>query len=356
MRNTLLALFAASLFAACSSDSKPAARVYNATASVGDFLLITIHPDTHRIDYENRTTGESGTVDYTVNADGTYAITDPDGHLLTAYEIPGLALVMGGDKMGPGGTEKALIIGVEKASLTKADLAGKSYTIMQFRTTEGGMEVGHVAIDSSFNLRLNEYIPAKALYGSSPYVNESEPSTNFTDDPISGSITAHMTGDTYDSHVFGTPGGYFAVDCPNGSIFGIREAASSAFQSSSAGTYTAIVYSRKNVTMTPGSGTPEMSTATVTVTEPQAGTGHIVVTQGSQTIFDEDLIPFAQSSFTGPVGSGRVESDAKGLFVFGDSSDSPIFVTFMDRSLAFASFTAGTGQYNYTYGFALKQP
>src|SRR4051812_18341331 len=44
----------------------PAKRRYQATASVGDFLAITVDGDAHQITYSNVSNGTSGTVSYTV--------------------------------------------------------------------------------------------------------------------------------------------------------------------------------------------------------------------------------------------------------------------------------------------------
>src|SRR5207237_757140 len=76
------------------STPQNAVRSYNATASVGDFVTISIDSNAQTITYENRTNGESGTVPYTVNSDGSYTITDPNGNLLSAYEVPGSVMVV----------------------------------------------------------------------------------------------------------------------------------------------------------------------------------------------------------------------------------------------------------------------
>jgi hypothetical protein len=49
-----------------------AVRSYNGTASVGDFLTISIDSTALTITYKNYTNGETGTVPPVVNADGTY--------------------------------------------------------------------------------------------------------------------------------------------------------------------------------------------------------------------------------------------------------------------------------------------
>ena len=69
-------------------------RNYNGTAAVGDFLTISIDSGAQTIAYKNYTNGETGTVPYSVDADGSYTIADPQGNLLSAYEVPGSMLVV----------------------------------------------------------------------------------------------------------------------------------------------------------------------------------------------------------------------------------------------------------------------
>ena len=77
------------LLALCSCVSNtnslnPAPRVYNGTASVGDFLTITIDTTAHTMSYSNVSNGDSGTIAYTVNGDGSYTLNDPAGNLTAA--------------------------------------------------------------------------------------------------------------------------------------------------------------------------------------------------------------------------------------------------------------------------------
>ncbi len=80
-RLDLASLFLLAVLTGCgtstTSTSIGAIRNYNGTASVGDFLTITINSTAGTIDYNNHTNGDAGTVPYTVNSDGTYTVTDP---------------------------------------------------------------------------------------------------------------------------------------------------------------------------------------------------------------------------------------------------------------------------------------
>ena len=119
-------------------------RTYNGTASVGDFLTIVINSTASTITYTNLSNGDTGTLAYTTNTDGSYAITDPNSNLISAYEVPGYALVIQSAKSGPNHNTPALITAVESGPISLSTFANKSYNYMQFRTAAGGLEVGSV--------------------------------------------------------------------------------------------------------------------------------------------------------------------------------------------------------------------
>src|SRR5580765_7191247 len=76
----LALLVSACWLANCSSTPTPtppaqkAVRAYNGTASVGDFLTISVDSIAQTITYKDYTNGETGTAPYTINADGSYTI------------------------------------------------------------------------------------------------------------------------------------------------------------------------------------------------------------------------------------------------------------------------------------------
>ena len=94
----------------CGTSTAPtstsAIRNYNGTASVGDFLTITLNSTASTIEYTNHTNGDTGTVPYTVSSDGTYALADPQGNLLEAFEVPGFVLVVESAKSDPRTTRR----------------------------------------------------------------------------------------------------------------------------------------------------------------------------------------------------------------------------------------------------------
>jgi hypothetical protein len=375
IRRSLAVAAAALSLAACGSSSKstaPATSSYKAAASVGDFLRITIHHDTKTIDYTNSTNGDAGTVPYTVRADGCIDITDPHGDLVLACEIPGVAIVAKGDHLGPNGNRQpALLFGVESVPLTKADFKGKSYNYMQFRTQEGGMEVGHLAFDAATgDMSGTSYWPLGTLManltGVRPaYQSLAVASSALSDDASLGAVTlvdVNGNGIASTDIIFGTATGSFVVDTPQGAIFGFKAAASSAFDPTKAGSYTAIVYGR-DATFTlvqnaPGieSGTPSIDMANVVI----GASGSIRITQGSTVIVDTTLSPFAGSAYQGP---GKVVDPCPGLFYFTDHNNSPVFVSFFDQAFSFAQFTpqqapqgVTPATYHYAYGVGVRAP
>lgn len=63
------------LLVSCSSTPRttiatPSSRVYHGTASVGDFMTITINSGVQTIAYTDVSNGVSGSVPYTVNSGG----------------------------------------------------------------------------------------------------------------------------------------------------------------------------------------------------------------------------------------------------------------------------------------------
>jgi len=116
----------------------PQHRAYNGTASVGDFLTITLDAATHTLSYVNHSNGDTGTVPYTVNPDGTYTLNDPSGNLVAAYEVPDYALVIEAAKTGPNHDTPSLVTAVESGQISPATFSSRSYNYMQFRTASGG--------------------------------------------------------------------------------------------------------------------------------------------------------------------------------------------------------------------------
>ena len=256
-----------------NSTATPAdvTRAYNGTASVGDFLTITLDTTTLTISYSNLSNGDSGSFPYTVNADGSYTLNDPNGNLLSAYEIPGYALLIQAAKAGPNHNTSALITAVETGPISLTTFSGNSYNYIQFRTAAGGLEVGSVSIAGTSGTNSSYWPYGHFSQGSGGTFNSGALDFSQMKEASSGNYIYGPDGGggTGDDYIFGTASGFFIVDTPNGSIIGLPKAASSAFDPSVAGTYNGVFYSKVNAQTGAGNvetGTASTSQATIVVT------------------------------------------------------------------------------------------
>src|SRR5258708_33616742 len=172
----ILSVLAVAALLGCGGSNRATARTAtplatrgcNGSASVGDFLSITLDPVGHTRAYSNKSNGDSGTVPYTVNADGTYALNDPTGNLVAAYEVPNYALLIQAAKTGPGHNMPALITAVQSSPISIATWAGHSFNYMQFRTAAGGLEVGSANLDALGNIGISTDWPYAAMNHNPP--------------------------------------------------------------------------------------------------------------------------------------------------------------------------------------------
>lgn len=372
------------LFAACSltkndddDDAPPAtatSRSYSATASVGDFMTIAINPTTSSagtIAFNNISTGESGTVPYTVNGDGSYAITDPQGHLVTAWEVPGFALVATSNRTGPN-NEPSIITAITSTSISKSDIASKNYNYIQFRTNNGGMELGYVNTLVDGSIQHQGYWPYGNLNGGQAFSSVSTfDAANMTAAP--GANALRLLTDPPDgySYIFRTTAGFLAVDTGNGGLVCVERTATKAFNAANAGTYNAVVYIKNNVAMDFSgggngveTGTPTLGKGTVTIT----ADGHVtVVSENNVTLANNSLlVPIEDSPAYYDNTAGTLQDPCHGMFTFQLTSGAvvqDVFVTFLDRAMLMSSYSADPGgvgsgtlskPYSYFNGVALK--
>jgi len=356
-----------SLLASCSSPSRttvaaPASRVYHGTASVGDFMTITVDSSAQTIAYTDVSNNTSGTVPYTVNSDGTYTLNDPTGNLVGAYEVPNYALLIQAAKTGPSEDTPALITAVESGQISLATFEAHPYNFMSFRTAAGGVEAGSISMSAQGLGSVSSFWPYGQYnagnQGGSPFNNQTMDFSQAQLDPSGTFLTVSPSGQGT-SYVFGTANGIFAVDTPNGAILGLPQAASPDFNPSVAGTYSAIYYQKTGASTGEGNvetGTPSLGNASVTV---GAG-GQVTVTDalGNQMV-QATLTPVAEVFYL--YGSlGQLSDPCFGLFTFRvttANSQQDVFVTFLGQAMLFSSFTANLSQqgtYSYFYGVGLK--
>lgn len=340
----------------------PASRVYHGTASVGDFMTVTIDPSTQTISYTDVSNSTSGTVPYTVNANGGYTLNDPTGNLTAGYEVPNYAMIIQAGKTGPGSNTPALITAVESGPISLSTFEGHSYNYMQFRTSSGGVSIGSVTIDAQGSGTTSSYWPYGALNqnNNSPFNSNNLDMAQAQLDPSGTFLTIPDPGNSgvFD-YVFGTANGIFAVDTANGAILGLKKAASANFDASSAGTYNAIYYQKTNATDTQNgeTGTASLGSATLVVTS--GGQVTVSNAQGG-TMAQGTVTPVAD--VTSLYGSpGELDDPCNGVFTFQVTSNGlqqDVFVAFMGEAMLFSSFSANLpwgsgGTYNYFYGVGL---
>jgi hypothetical protein len=341
-----------------------AARSYSGTASVGDFLSITLDPTAQTLSYTNKSNGDTGSnIPYILNSDGTYAVNDPQGNLVAAYEVPGFGLLVEAEKAGPNHNALALVTAVTTGSnISTTTWANQSFNYMDFRTAAGGVEIGSVVMDAQGNVSNDGYWPYGAVTGQQTFNTGSMPASAFTVDPSGAFMTAPAPGDSGAFiTVFGTPNGEFFIDTPSGAIIGLQKATSKDFDPTTAGTYKAIYYQKTGANTGPGNvetGTPSLGNATIVVT----ANAQITVTDSTGTvIMQATLAPVADTAYLYGT-AGELNDPCFGLFTFQlttGSSQQDVFVAFINQALLFSSFTAAlpVGQsstYNYLYGVGLQ--
>ncbi|MGB7549815.1 MAG: hypothetical protein WBM14_18915 [Terracidiphilus sp.] len=347
-----------------SSPTAATTHTYNGTASVGDFLTITIDTAALTISYSNLSNGDSGIVPYTVNANGSFSLSDPSGNLIAAYEVPGYALVIEAAKAGPNHNTPALITAVESGPISMSTFANNSYNYMQFRTSSGGLEVGSVTIGATSGQNTS-YWPYGALNaGAGSPFNSGTLDFSGLHEASSGTYLSGPEGGSGsgDDYIFGTSGGFFIVDTPNGSILGLQKAATAAFDPLVAGTYSAIYYQKVNASTGQGNvetGTASTGQATIVIT----AAGGVTITDAQNNVVAQaTLIPVSSASYLYG-SSGELADPCNGLFTFrvttADSQED-VFVTFVNNAVVFSTFsaslpwTSGSSTYNYQYGVGLK--
>jgi archaellum component FlaF (FlaF/FlaG flagellin family) len=359
----LCLLFGIFFLAGCNSAPKIVpqnmVRSYNGTASVGDFLTISINSSAQTITYKNYTNGETGTVPYTVNADGTYTISDPNGNLLSGYEVPGFVLMVEAANAGPTRDTPALITAIENAPASINTFAGQNFNYLQFRTAAGGMEMGTISIDAQGNIQHDGYWPF-GVFSQNQFNGGSFAASNITEDASGDFFTLSESGGT--DYIFGTQNGFFVVDTGSGTILGLPKASSKTFDASNAGTYTAIFYEKAGAQTGQGNvetGTPSESKATVTITSSGAMT--ITDSQGN-TLATGTLAAVADTSYLYDGTTNTLSDPCYGMFTFRmttGGAQQDVFASFQGNAVVFSSFQtalpiAGYAPYTYYYGVGLK--
>lgn len=367
MKSAKIALLISLCFlVGCNSTSKlgapaqGAARSYNGTASVGDFLTISLDPSVQVITYTNYTNGQTGTVPYRINADGTYTILDPNGNLLAAYEVPGFVMMVEAANAGPNQDTAALITAIESVPASVNTFAGKNFNYLDFRTAAGGIELGTITIDAQGNVQHDGYWPY-GVFSQNLFNGGGFSASSVTEDP-SGNFFQITDSGGSNNYAFGTPNGFFAVDTGNGTILSLPKAAAKSFDATTAGTYTALYYEKAGAQT--GSGNVETGTASegkgsITV----AANGLITITDSqNNTLASGTLSAVADTAYLYDGTSSKLSDPLYGMFTLRSTTNGvqqDLFVSFQGNALIFSSFqtetpVAGYAPYTYYYGVGLK--
>jgi hypothetical protein len=357
-------LVAALLLAGCNSasntaTSQSAVRSYNGTASVGDFVTISINSTAQTITYKNFTNGETGTVPYTVNSDGTYTITDPNGNLLSAYEVPGFVLMVEAANAGPNKNTMALVTAVESVPATINTFAGQNFNYLQFRTAAGGTEVGTITIDGQGDVQHDGYWPF-GVFSQSLFNGGSFAASSVTEAPSGDYFTIDESQGT--DYAFGTHSGFFVVDTGSGTILSLPKASVKTFNATNAGTYTAIYYEKAGAQTGQGNtetGTPSEGKGSITI----SATGAMTITDSqNNTLATGTLAAVADTAYLYNGTSSELSDPLYGMFTFRMSTggvQQDVFASFEGNAVIFSSFQtalpiAGYAPYTYYYGVGLK--
>jgi hypothetical protein len=335
-------------------------RNYNGTASVGDFLTISVDPLAQTIQYSDDTSGQGGTVPYTINADGTYALYDPDGNLLAAYEIPGYGLVIQAAHTGPNQDTPSLITALDSGQIALGTFAGQGFNTMQFRTTDGGIDVGSMTVDAQGLASQTTYRPIDTLGGTLSGFSGSTLDLGRAMPDRSGTFLSIANGANTE-YVFGTANGSLAIDTTSGAVLGLQQAAAKDFDPASAGTYTALYYEKTgSATAADGteSGTLTLGSATLTV----SATGDVTMADSLGNLLAQGTLAAVADTPYLYGSDGQLRDPCFGLFTFRSTVNGvqqDVFVSFKDRSAIFSSFATAQpstpGQsYDYFYGTGLK--
>jgi hypothetical protein len=357
-----LATFGCGANTATPGSSAQQTRSYTGSASVGDFFNITLDPNTQTLTYTDVSNNMSGTVAYTANPNGTYTLTDPSGNLVAAYEVPNYAMLIQATMTGPNKNTLALVTAVQTTQITPATFASSKYNYMQFRTSIGGYSVGSASMDAQTNVTTSSYWPFGEQNQQGAFNSSSFQSSTFQEDG-SGTFFEIPSAQGPPDYIFGTPNGIFAVDNPNGTILGLQQAASKAFNSTFAATYTTMFYHKINATMAPGSnvetGTASMGIGSMVID----AAGDVTITDDTgKTLAQGTLAAVADTPYLYNGSSNELSDPCFGLFTFRvktATTQQDVFVTFLNQAVLFSSYKSlpsvqGQNYYNYFYGVALN--
>jgi hypothetical protein len=337
-----------------------AVRSYTGSASVGDFLTLTVDPNTNTITYKNISNGQNEIVYYKKGGNGNYIINDPTGNLVSAYEIPNYGLFVDANQLGFNRDTKALVTAVASTPISIADALNQHFNYIQFRASQGGIEIGTVGMDSQGNISISSYWPFGNYYMGIPFHAGTFVGSSIQVDP-SGNFLKVTDGAGQVSYVFGTADEFIA-DRPDGTMLGFRKAANKNFDPTFSGTYVSNVFTKSAASSSQGdveSGSPSFDHGSLSI----AANGQVTISNSlKQVLAQGTLVPVADVPELYNGGLFSLNDPCFGLFTFQvttPTSQQDVYVAFQGHSVAFASFKAALPQdrsktHEYFYGVAVQ--
>jgi len=337
-----------------------AVRSYNGSASVGDFLTMTLDPNNKTITYSNVSNGDSGTVSYEVQANGTYTINDPTGNFISAYEVPNYGLFLEANQVGPNRDTKALVTSVASTPISIADAVNQNFNYIQFRTSQGGVEIGTAGMDSQGNISVSSYWPFGDYYLGIPFQAGTYVGSEIQADP-SGTFLKVVDGAGQVSYIFGTANEFIA-DRPDGTMLGFQKTTTKDFDPTFSGTYSTTVYQKVAASSNQGSvesGSQSFDHGSLTI----SANGQLTISNSHEQVLAEGtLVPVSDVPQLYNGGVFSLSDPCYGLFTFQvmtPTSQQNVYVAFEGHSVAFASFKTALPQdrsktYEYFYGVAVQ--
>jgi len=326
-------------------------KMYNSSASAGDFWTITSDSVAKTIAYKNTTSGATGLVTFTVNADGTYDVTDTTGNITGALEIPGYQIVLTATKAGPNNNTPALITGITAGPTGVSSTSSANYNYMQFRVNNGGFDAGYVHMVNGA-ITHGGFSPSQQNPIDQPQTVNLLPSGAVLN-PTYIQVVDNTSTPPETVTIFGSANGFLTVDQSNGTIVCMLQSASAAFDASFAKTYTGLFYGKPTASTNNNNsetGTVSMGKCSIVVTAAALVTVTNLTTKA--TMFSGTIAPI--SANTSIVGAGLVTDNCNGLFLC-TSGSQQFLISFHAQTALFASYTALTNpNYGYFYGSALS--
>ncbi len=355
----------------------PTLQYYSGSASVGDFLQITVNGTAKTLSYANLSNGTSGTnVTYTVNGDGTYSFS-PDPYLMMAYEIPGYAVVMLISNAGMNKTAVALVTAMSKTSVSIPSFFGRRFNYFKMKQSGGGIQVGSLSVNGSGQATGSIYLPADALYDE-PANTAPRPPGVTAFELIAAALPSDPTpvdylpvpGGAGTAYLYGTTNGLWILDEPDGTTLGLPGGTDAGFQASFAGTYRWLWF-KKVVTGYTGTGIELGVVSTGKSNLTLDATGGLQQIDGTgATVWQAPMQPVSATSWLYGNGSdGKLSNPANGVFAArklnqtGDTRTDAFLILFPGQlnMLVFAKFVTAypvvdATKFTYVYGIAFPVP